>query len=83
METIAPYLGSIVTVLIAVVGVYVGVSSRIAKLETLLAELKADVEKHNRIVERTYKLETEVSNLHDRYEEIRTDMKELKIGGTE
>jgi len=83
METIAPYIGTIVTVLIAVVGVYVGVSSRLAKTEALLSELMKDVEKHNKVIERTFALEADVQNLYHRYDEIRSDMRELKIGGTE
>ena len=80
---ITPYLGTIVTVLIAVGTVYAGFSSRIAKLETLIDELRKSVEKHNQVVERTVKLEGDVDNLYHRYAEIRDDVKELKIGGTD
>lgn len=80
---ITPYIGTIVTVIIAVGSVYAGFSSRIAKLETLIDELKKSVDKHNQVVERTYKLETEVDNLYHRYAEIKEDMKDLKIGGTD
>jgi hypothetical protein len=81
MSDLAPYIGTVITVVIAVVSVYVGISSRLAKLETLVSELSKDVEKHNNLVERTYKLETDVSNLYHRYSEIRTDVNHLKIGG--
>lgn len=80
---ITPYLGTIVTVVIAVGSVYAAISSRLAKLETLIVDLRRDVEKHNNVIERTYGLEadmrevkTEVANLYHRYDE-------LKIGGTE
>ena len=43
----------------------------IARLEAKLDALKADVEKHNQMVERTYKLETDVTNLYHRYDELK------------
>lgn len=80
---ITPYLGTIVTVLIAVGSVYAAISSRLAKLETMITDLRRDVEKHNSVIERTYGLEadmrevkTEVANLYHRFDDI-------KIGGTE
>ena len=91
---ITPYIGSIVTVIIACVGFYGAVSTRLARLEakmddqqkltqTEIANLRRDVEKHNNVMERTFKLETEVGNLYHRYDELRDDMKDVKIGGTE
>ena len=64
----APYIGTIVTVLIAVISGYVAVASRIAKLETRIEDneklariqiddLRRDVEKYNNVKDRTYKLE--------------------------
>lgn len=80
---VTPYLGTIVTVLIAVGSVYAAISSRLAKLETMITDLRRDVEKHNSVIERTYGLEadmrevkTEVSNLYHRLDD-------MKIGGAE
>lgn len=67
----APYIGTIVTVLIAVISGYVAVASRIAKLETRIEDnekltrvqiedLRRDVEKYNNVKDRTYTLEGEV-----------------------
>ena len=80
---ITPYLGPIVTALIAFGATYAAFSARLTKLETMIEDLRRDVEKHNQVVERTYKLETEVDNLYHRYEELRTDVKDVKIGGSE
>ena len=80
---ITPYLGPIVTALIAFGATYAAFSARLTKLETMIEDLRRDVEKHNQVVERTYKLETEVDNLYHRYEELRTDVKDVKVGGTE
>ena len=67
-----PYIGTIVTVVIAVVSGYVAISSRITKLETLIADnekltrlqidnLRRDVEKHNNVLERVYELEQDTA----------------------
>ena len=67
---ITPYIGTIVTVLLAVGSVYAAISSRLTKLETLIVDLRRDVEKHNGMIERTYALEgdmkavqTEIENM--------------------
>lgn len=91
---ITPYLGTIVSVVIAFGVFYGAVNARLARLEariedsqkltqTEIANLRRDVEKHNSVVERTYKLESEVDNLYHRYDELRTDVKDVKIGGSE
>lgn len=80
---ITPYLGPIVTALIAFGATYAAFSARLTKLETMIEDLRRDVEKHNSVVERTFKLESEVENLYHRYDELRTDVKDVKIGGSE
>lgn len=80
---ITPYLGTIVTVVIAVGSVYAAIASRLTKLETLIVDLRRDVEKHNQVIERTYKLETRVDALTDRVDELHGDFREIKIGGSE
>lgn len=89
-ELISP----IMTALAAVFGAYMAVkraadererkyADSIARLETKLDGLSERVEKHNNVIERTYKLETEVDNLYHRYAEIKDDVRDIKIGGTE
>lgn len=68
---ITPYLGTIVTVIIAVGGVYAAIASRLTRLETMISTLTSVTEKHNNVIERVYKLETEVENLYHRYDEIK------------
>lgn len=91
---ITPYLGTIVTVIIAFGVFYGAVNARLARLEariednqkitqTEIVNLRRDVEKHNSVIERTYKLETRVDNLYHRYDELRGDVRDAKIGGTE
>lgn len=80
---IAPVLGYIVTIVIAFGGFYGMVSASLAKLETLIADLRRDVEKHNQVIERTYALEadmkavqTDINNLYHKFDDF-------KIGGTD
>lgn len=91
---LAQVIGWAVTALVAVFGSYQAVkraadererkyADSIARLETKLDMLSDRVEKHNQVVERTYKLETEVDNLYHRYDELHNDFKSIKIGGTE
>lgn len=68
---ITPYIGTIVTVIIAVGSVYAAISSRLARLETMIDTLTQTVNKHNNIIERTYKLETEVTNIYHRIDELK------------
>ena len=78
---ITPYVGTIVTVIIAVGSVYAGFSARIAKLETLIGELEKKIDKHNQIVERTYKLEADAATAWRRHDELaeRVDRLEEKL----
>ena len=76
MEALIPLVGPVLTAIITAGGVYAAITNRITKLETKIDGLTAQVEKHNRIVERTYKLEQDVANLYHRYDELRDDIKE-------
>ena len=73
---ITPYIGTIVTVIIAVGGVYAAISSRLTRLETMIENLITVTEKHNSVIERTYKVETEITNIYHRLDEIKEQLKE-------
>ena len=87
-------ISPIISALIAVFGAYQAVrrtadererkyADSIARLETKMDLLADRVEKHNNVVERTYRLEMEVNNLYNRYAEMRDDYKSMKDGGAE
>lgn len=65
-----PLVGPVLTAVITAGGVYAAITNRLTRLETLIEQLKAETEKHNQVIERTYKLETEVTNLYHRYDEL-------------
>ena len=83
MEQLAPYVAPIITALLAAAGTYAAVVSRLTRLETMIEELRCDVEKHNRVVERTFVLERDVKNINHRLSEMHDDVRNIKIGGTE
>lgn len=77
MDFIADNISTIVTIVIAVGATYAAISSRITKLETLIDDLRRDVEKHNGVIERTYGLEADMkavqvdmSNLKEQIEKV-------------
>lgn len=67
---IGPVVSGIVSAILAAFGVYVAITNRLTKLETLIGELRADVERHNNFVERTYKNEQDITNLYHRVDRL-------------
>lgn len=63
---VAPIVSAIVAAGFSAFGVYVAITNRLTKLETLIETLKNEVEKHNQIVERTYALEAKVETFDER-----------------
>ena len=86
---ITPYIGSIVTVIIAIVGGYVAMknannekfsalSVQIAALSQQVTDLKEDVEKHNGVMEREFKLESDVHTAFKRIDELKAKDEKLE-----
>lgn len=74
---ITPYIGTIVTVIIAVGGVYAAISSRLTRLETMIETLAQKVDKHNNVVERTYHLESDMHTAYKRIDELKAETSRL------
>ena len=70
---VTPYVGTIVTVVIAVGGVYAAIASRLTRLETMIETLTKAVDKHNTVVERMTTAEADIRNLYHRYDELKED----------
>lgn len=79
---ISPYVGAIVTVVVAIVGGYVAMknamnaqlnalSVQIAALSQQVADLKEDVEKHNHVMERTFAIERDMHTAFKRIDELK------------
>lgn len=77
---ISSLIGPLLSAALAFAGSYLALTNRITRLEAMIETLSAQVQKHNNVIERTYKLEVEVDNLYHRYDELKDN---IKVGGTE
>lgn len=59
---------------IAFAGAWFTFSNRLTRLETKIDILSEQVKKHNGIVERTYKLESDVKTMWLRHDELKGDV---------
>lgn len=75
---IAPIASGVVSALLAAVGVYVAITNRLTRLETLIDNLREETAKHNAVVERTYKLEADSATSWKRYDELTARVERLE-----
>lgn len=83
---IVPALSALLSAASAAGGVYVAISNRLSVLETKMDALSDKVEKHNSVIERTYKLETDAATAWKRHDELADRVERLedtRIGGTQ
>lgn len=83
---IVPALSAVLSAVFAACGVYVAISNRLSVLETKMDGLSTKVEKHNSVIERTYRLETDAATAWKRHDELaeRVErLEDMKIGGTQ
>lgn len=71
-------IGPVLTAVITGGGVYAAITNRLTRLETLIENLRAEVERHNRVVERTYQLESNQGSIFHQLDEIKGEIKEMK-----
>lgn len=67
---ITPYIGTIVTIVLAFVGFYGMVSTRLARMEQRIEDLVTTVEKHNSVVERTFVNERDIKTAFRKLDEL-------------
>jgi C4-dicarboxylate-specific signal transduction histidine kinase len=63
--------GSILTALLSFAGVYVSNRKQTALMEYRLKELEKKVDKHNQVVERTFKLEGQMTELQHEIQDLK------------
>lgn len=81
-----PIASAVLSAVFAACGVYVAISNRLSVLETKMDGLSTKVEKHNSVIERTYRLETDAATVWKRHDELAERVERLeniKIGGSE
>ena len=59
------------------------VLERLTRLETKLDGLADTVDKHNKVVERTYKLESDLHTAFKHIDLMRDNLDDIKIGGSQ
>ena len=80
---VTPLIGYAITLIIAFGAFYGLVSANLAKLETLITDLRRDVEKHNQVIERTYALEADMKAVQVDISNIYHKFDDFKAGGTD
>ena len=71
-----PLIGPVLTAVITGGGVYAAITNRLTRLETMIESLRSEVAKHNKIVERTYRLESNQTTIFHQLDEIKKELKE-------
>lgn len=83
---VIPIASALMSAALAACGTYVAISNRLSVLETKMDCLSTKVEKHNSVIERTYRLETDAATAWKRHDELaeRVErLEDMKIGGTQ
>lgn len=83
---VVPIASAVLSAIFAACGVYAAISNRLSVLETKMDGLSAKVEKHNSVIERTYRLETDAATAWKRHDELAERVERLegmKIGGAQ
>lgn len=83
---IVPIASALVSAASAAGGVYVAITNRLSVLETKMDALSDKVEKHNSVIERTYRLETDAATAWKRHDELadRVErLEDMRIGGAQ
>lgn len=75
---IGPIASGIIGAIISAFGVYVAITNRLTRTETLIEQLSERVDKHNEIIERTYKLEADSATSWKRYDELTARVERLE-----
>lgn len=75
---IGPIASGIIGAIISAFGVYVAITNRLTRTETLIEQLSERVDKHNDIIERTYKLEADSATSWKRYDELAARVERLE-----
>lgn len=72
------FISPLISAIVAGVGIYVAMSNKLAVLETKMDLLSEKVEKHNNVVERTYKLESDMATQWVRFDEMKDRIQHLE-----
>lgn len=74
MVELSAFIGPALSALCAFIGSYFAFSTRLTKVETMLQVMEQKQDKHNDVIERTYKLESDVKTVFVRLDELREEV---------
>lgn len=75
---IGPILSGVVGAIMSAVGIYVAITNRLTRLETMIDQLREETRRHNEVIERTYKLEADAATSWKRYDELTARVERLE-----
>lgn len=75
---IGPIASGIISAIVAAFGCYVALTNRLTRLETMLESLTKETEKHNQVIERTFKMESDMNTAFKRIDEHRARIERLE-----
>ncbi len=78
MLDVSGLLPSACAALVTFAGSWMAFSNRLTRLETKIDHLSERVEKHNGVVERTFKVESDLSTMWHRFDELKEDVHSLQ-----
>ena len=82
MIDINALVGPVASALCAFAGSWLAFSTRLTRVETKLESIEAKQDKHNMVIERTYKLESDIDTMWHRHDELKDEVHDFKIGGS-
>lgn len=71
----------LVTAIIAglgALGIWVSTKEALARIEAQMQALTSQVEKHNKVVERTFRLEEQVRSIYRLHDDLKADVEDLR-----
>ncbi|MBQ9955833.1 MAG: hypothetical protein IJO87_10510 [Eggerthellaceae bacterium] len=71
---IGPILSACLGGLSAFIGAWFAFSNKIAKLEVMVGNLTSEVNKHNKVIERTYRLEERMDSALHSLDEVKDEV---------
>ena len=75
---VGPIASGVISAFVAAIGVYVAITNRLTRLETLIDSLREETAKHNQVIERTFKLEADSKTSWKRYDELTSRVERLE-----
>lgn len=74
MIELSAFIGPVISAICAFAGSYLAFSTRLTRVEEKVDGLRDDVNKHNKVIERTYKLEERMDSALHSLDEVKDEV---------